>query len=171
MNTHKTHSKRRSRGQERKSRRRTPGFGMAAPLQTAPVSGMKRKIDFERIHASKLQERRKQIRARAEGKPYQGFSLAQQVDSELLRRPINLSRAKVPQASLADWSNCKSVERIPGKVSGSWVFKGTRVPVEALFENLSGGATLDQFVQNFPGVGREQVDDLLGFLVGSLETG
>jgi len=48
------------------------------------------------------------------------------------------------------------VERVPGKVSGAWVFRGTRVPVAALFENLEGGATVDQFLEWFPGVTREQ---------------
>ena len=52
---------------------------------------------------------------------------------------------------------CTAVERVPGKVSGAWVFKGTRVPVQALFENLEGGATVDQFLEWFPGVTREQV--------------
>ena len=46
---------------------------------------------------------------------------------------------------MLDWSNCSAVERVPGKVSGAWLFKGTRVPVAALFENLEGGALLPQF--------------------------
>jgi uncharacterized protein (DUF433 family) len=41
---------------------------------------------------------------------------------------------------MLDWGNCSAVERVPGKVSGAWLFKGTRVPVLALFENLEGGA-------------------------------
>jgi uncharacterized protein (DUF433 family) len=50
-----------------------------------------------------------------------------------------------------------SIERHPGKVSGQWVFRGTRVPITALFENLRDGATIDQFLEWFPGVKREQV--------------
>ena len=50
-----------------------------------------------------------------------------------------------------------SIERDPAKVSGQWVFRGTRVPVSALFENLRDGATIDQFLEWFPGVKREQV--------------
>lgn len=50
-----------------------------------------------------------------------------------------------------------SIERHPGKVSGQWVFRGTRVPLTALFENLRDGATIDQFLEWFPGVKREQV--------------
>ena len=45
---------------------------------------------------------------------------------------------------MLDWRECPAVERIPGKVSGEWLFKGTRVPVRALFENLEGGARIDE---------------------------
>jgi uncharacterized protein (DUF433 family) len=62
---------------------------------------------------------------------------------------------------MLDWSNCEAVERVPGKVSGAWLFKGTRVPVAALFENLEGGATVDEFLEWFQGVGREQVESVL----------
>jgi uncharacterized protein (DUF433 family) len=53
------------------------------------------------------------------------------------------------------------VERLPGKVSGAWLFKGTRVPVRALFENLESGARVDDFLEWFPGVTREQVEAVL----------
>src|SRR3712207_6413297 len=49
-------------------------------------------------------------------------------------------------SAMLDWSSCAAVERTPEKVSGAWVFRGTRVPVKALFENLEGGATIDQFL-------------------------
>jgi uncharacterized protein (DUF433 family) len=62
---------------------------------------------------------------------------------------------------MLDWTTCQAVERDPLKVSGAWVFRGTRVAVSALFENLEGGATVDQFVQWFPGVTREQIDAVL----------
>ena len=62
---------------------------------------------------------------------------------------------------MLDWSNCSAVERVPGKVSGTWLFKGTRVPVAALFENLEGGATVDDFLEWFQGVAREQVESVL----------
>jgi len=67
-----------------------------------------------------------------------------------------------------DWTQCLAVERIPGKVSGAWVFKGTRVPVRALFENLEGGASVDQFLEWFPGVSRAQVVAVLKFAESSL---
>jgi uncharacterized protein (DUF433 family) len=62
---------------------------------------------------------------------------------------------------MLDWSNCAAVERVPGKVSGAWLFKGTRVPVAALFENLEGGATVDDFLEWFQGVTRSQVESVL----------
>jgi len=62
---------------------------------------------------------------------------------------------------MLDWSQCAAVERTPGKVSGAWVFKGTRVPVKALFENLEDGARVDDFLEWFPGVTREQVEAVL----------
>ena len=58
---------------------------------------------------------------------------------------------------MMDWQQCPAVERVPGKVSGAWVFKGTRVPVRALFENLEGGARIEEFLEWFPGVTRGQV--------------
>ena len=62
---------------------------------------------------------------------------------------------------MLDWSKCGAVERTDGKVSGAWLFKGTRVPVAALFENLEDGATVDNFLEWFPGVSHEQVEAVL----------
>ena len=62
---------------------------------------------------------------------------------------------------MMDWNQCDAVERRADKVSGAWVFKGTRVPVAALFENLEGGASLDQFLDWFPGVSRTQAQAVL----------
>ena len=62
---------------------------------------------------------------------------------------------------MIDWSSCQAVERNPERVSGVWVFKGTRVPVAALFENLEDGVTAVQFLQLFPGVTIEQVRSVL----------
>jgi uncharacterized protein (DUF433 family) len=70
---------------------------------------------------------------------------------------------------MLEWSKCAAVERIPGKVSGAWLFKGTRVPVKALFENIEGGATVQEFLEWFPGVSREQVDAVLEYAQRSLE--
>jgi uncharacterized protein (DUF433 family) len=70
---------------------------------------------------------------------------------------------------MMDWSRCAAVEQQPGKVSGAWVFKRTRVPVRALFENLQGGARVEDFLEWFPGVKRDQVDAVLKLTEESLE--
>ena len=57
---------------------------------------------------------------------------------------------------MIDWSTCSAVERDPDRLSGAWVFRGTRVPVSALFENLEDGVPLTQFVEWFPGVSLDQ---------------
>lgn len=62
---------------------------------------------------------------------------------------------------MIDWSSCTAVESDPSRVSGAWVFRGTRVPVAALFENLEDGASVYDFVQWFPGVTVEQVRAVL----------
>jgi uncharacterized protein (DUF433 family) len=61
---------------------------------------------------------------------------------------------------MLDWNTCPAVERSPQKVSGAWVFKGTRLPLEALFENIEDGATINEFLSWFPGVTREQVNQI-----------
>ena len=60
-----------------------------------------------------------------------------------------------------DWTTCPAVERHPEKLGGAWVFRGTRVPVSALFVNLEGSATVDEFLEWFPGVSRAQVNAVL----------
>ena len=69
---------------------------------------------------------------------------------------------------MLDWNQCQAVEHSQDKVSGAWVFSGTRVPVKALFENLEDGATVDEFLEWFPGVGRDQVRSVLEFTEQSL---
>jgi uncharacterized protein (DUF433 family) len=53
---------------------------------------------------------------------------------------------------MINWSCCQAVERDPERVSGAWVFRGLRVPVAALFENLEDGVPVGEFVDLFPGV-------------------
>jgi uncharacterized protein (DUF433 family) len=67
-----------------------------------------------------------------------------------------------------DWSQCQAVESIPGKVSGAWVFKGTRTPVAIIFENLEDGMTIDDVIEQFP-VTREQIKAVLEFAARSLD--
>lgn len=67
-----------------------------------------------------------------------------------------------------DWSQCPAVERIPGKVSGAWLFKGTRTPVSVVFENLEHGMTIEEIIEQFP-VSREEIKAVLEFAARSLE--
>ena len=69
---------------------------------------------------------------------------------------------------MTNWEQCSAVERDPEKLSGAWVFRGTRVPVSALFENLKDGATVDQFLEWFPGVDGRAVEAVLAHEVKSL---
>ena len=57
-----------------------------------------------------------------------------------------------------DWSQCPAVESVPGKVSGAWVLKGTRMPVSAIFENIAAGASVNDIMEWFDGLDREQVN-------------
>ena len=61
------------------------------------------------------------------------------------------------------------MERNQDKVSGAWVFRGTRIPIAALFENLKDGATVDEFIEWFPGVSRTQVETLLDLELAALD--
>jgi len=91
--------------------------------------------------------------------------------AELLSRKTGPSQTPVAELRVTgggdkitimfDWSDCTGVTTSPDTVSGAFVFRGTRVPVKALFENLEDGATVDDFIQWFPGVSREQVDAVL----------
>ena len=67
-----------------------------------------------------------------------------------------------------DWSQCPTVESIPGKVSGAWVFKNTRTPVAIVFENLEDGMTIDEVMEQFP-VTRDQIKAALEFAARSLD--
>ncbi len=67
-----------------------------------------------------------------------------------------------------DWLNCPAVQSVPGKMSGAWVFRGTRMPVAAVFENLEDGLTIDEIVELYDGLTREQVQAVLDFAAQSL---
>ena len=67
-----------------------------------------------------------------------------------------------------DWSQCPAVESIPGKVSGAWVFKDTRMPVATVFENLEAGLSVEEVMEEFS-VTREQINAVLHFAAKSLE--
>jgi uncharacterized protein (DUF433 family) len=69
---------------------------------------------------------------------------------------------------MLDWSSCPAVERDSQRLGGCWVFRGTRVPVSALFENLEDGVQIAQFVEWFPGVTIEQARAVLDHAAKSL---
>ena len=66
-----------------------------------------------------------------------------------------------------DWSQCPAVESVPGKRSGAWVFRGTRTPVSAVFENLQD-MNVDELVEEF-GMTREQIQAVVEFAAQSAE--
>jgi uncharacterized protein (DUF433 family) len=68
-----------------------------------------------------------------------------------------------------DWSQCDAVESVPGKVSGAWVLRGTRMPVSSIFENIAAGASIDDLMEWFDGLDREQVKAVIEFAARSLD--
>lgn len=70
---------------------------------------------------------------------------------------------------MTDWSECSVVEQTSGKVSGAWVFTGTRIPLVALYENLACGATIHEFIEWYPGVSEQQVRAVQDYEVLSLK--
>ena len=71
--------------------------------------------------------------------------------------------------AVLDWSQCPAVESVPGKVSGAWVLRGTRMPVSAIFENIADGASIDDIMTWFDGLDREQVKAVIDFAARSLD--
>jgi uncharacterized protein (DUF433 family) len=69
---------------------------------------------------------------------------------------------------MIDWSQCAVVESDPEKMSGAWVFKGTRVPVSAIFTNLRS-SPMDEVLENFPTVSRDQIRQVLEFVARSAQ--
>jgi uncharacterized protein (DUF433 family) len=70
---------------------------------------------------------------------------------------------------MLDWSKCPAVESVLGKLGGAWVFRGTRVPVSAVFENLEDGLTINEIVQMFDGLSKDLVVTVLEFAAQSLD--
>ncbi len=67
-----------------------------------------------------------------------------------------------------DWSQCPAVESVPGKVSGAWVFRDTRMPVSIVFENLESGASINEISDWFH-VAPEQIQAVIEFAARSLD--
>jgi uncharacterized protein (DUF433 family) len=70
--------------------------------------------------------------------------------------------------AILDWSQCPAVESVPGKVSGAWVFRGTRMPVATVFQNLEAGANIDDIMEWYDGLSREQLVEVIDFAAKSL---
>jgi uncharacterized protein (DUF433 family) len=68
--------------------------------------------------------------------------------------------------SSIDWSQCPAVESVPGRLSGAWVFRDTRMPISAVFENLEGGATIDEIEEWFD-ISKEEIIRVLRFVASS----
>lgn len=106
------------------------------------------------LHLNAEAEKDLQARARARGLS----------PDEYLQEMVASRRASL------DWSQCPVVESVPGKVSGAWVLKGTRMPVSAIFENLEAGASIDNIMEWYDGLDREQLQAVIEFTVRSLDT-
>ncbi len=113
------------------------------------------KIELPDQHAAELSER-----AAAHG-----LSLESWLQKLIADAPVHDRDA----LSVIDWSQCPAVESVPGKVSGAWVLKDTRMPVSAIFENLEAGANIDDIMEWFAGLDRTQVQAVIEFAVRSLD--
>ena len=71
---------------------------------------------------------------------------------------------------MVNWNDCPQMESVPDRVSGNWVFRGTRLPVYALFENLAGGATIHDFMEWFGGADEADVKAVLEFVAQDLRS-
>jgi uncharacterized protein (DUF433 family) len=95
--------------------------------------------------------------------------LAQSRPGVFLRSEHAILKFKELAMSTLDWSQCAAVESVPGKVSGAWVLRGTRMPVTAIFENNQAGANIDDIMEWFDGLDREQVKAVIEFAARSLD--
>jgi uncharacterized protein (DUF433 family) len=88
---------------------------------------------------------------------------------ELLTKALDaLSEPAGGRSGALDWSQCPAVESVPGRLSGAWVFRNSRLPVAAVFENLEDGVTIDELVELYAGLTRQQVRAVLDFAARSL---
>jgi uncharacterized protein (DUF433 family) len=70
--------------------------------------------------------------------------------------------------AILDWSQCPAVESVPGRLGGAWVFRDTRMPVSAVFENLEAGASIAEIIEQFD-ITQEQINAVLEFAARSLD--
>jgi uncharacterized protein (DUF433 family) len=88
------------------------------------------------------------------------------VDEILTKALDALTESSGGRAGGLDWSQCPVVESVPGKLSGAWVFRGTRLPISTVFGNLEDGATIDEIADWFR-ISKERVIEILDFAVRS----
>ena len=65
--------------------------------------------------------------------------------------------------TMLDWSQCPEVESSPERFNGAWVFRGTYVPLRALFEKLALGTSVERFLEWYPSVDRDQVETVIDY--------
>lgn len=82
---------------------------------------------------------------------------------------LHIGTWRISEMVALDWSQCAAVERVPGKVSGACVLRGTRMPVATIFENLEAGANVDDILEWYDGLDREQVKAVIEFAARSLD--
>jgi len=87
---------------------------------------------------------------------------------QILNRSKSYDERRVKNMATLDWTQCPAVESVPGRLSGAWVFRDTRMPVSAVFENLEAGATIDEITEWFH-IPKEQIVEVLEFAARSLD--
>jgi len=111
-------------------------------------------------------------RSKSQSSPRRCFLRREMFRPAALWRTLPIARilekvAQTMATATLDWSQCPAVESIPGKVSGAWVFRGTRMPVQTVFENLEAGMSVDEITEVFD-VTPEEVKAVLHFASQSL---
>ena len=89
--------------------------------------------------------------------------------ADLLSKALDaLSESYNSRAGALDWAQCPAVESVPEKLGGAWVFRNSRMPVATVFENIEDGVTIDELVDLYDGLTREQIKAVLEFAARSL---
>ena len=84
------------------------------------------------------------------------------------RSVVGIANERTDKMAILDWSQCPAVESVPDRLGGAWVFRDTRMPVSAVFENLEAGASIDEIIEQFD-ITREQINTVLEFAARSLD--
>jgi uncharacterized protein (DUF433 family) len=114
----------------------------------------------------------KKSRCRTQNEPVRDTQTGADLIAALQECPhpeIEIIHKLAVSTSPIDWTQCPAVESVPGKVSGAWVLKDTRMPVSAIFKNLEAGASIDEIMEWFNGLDRAQVQEVIAFVTRSLD--